>query len=114
MYIVQYIQVTVTKKHIKGIVLRDFAHMFLVPIDRFEVPTPYGAVRLLLNFVFVSKFSIFPSQRSELTLSIVRGSKSRHFPLVLHRKLMRAPEAAKSPGLGQFLSPKFFRQKTFA
>jgi hypothetical protein len=41
----------------------------------------------------------------------VRGSKARYFPLVLHRKLMRAPEAlSKKPGLEQCPSSKFFRQ----
>jgi hypothetical protein len=33
--------------------------MFLVSIGRSEVPTPYGAVRLLLNFVFRVEFFDF-------------------------------------------------------
>jgi hypothetical protein len=46
-----------------------------------------------LNFVFVWNFSIFASQRNELTLS-QSGAQRQDiiFPLVLNRKLMRASE----------------------
>jgi hypothetical protein len=35
--------------------------MFLVSIDKSEVPTPYGAVLLFYNFVVVSNLTIFES-----------------------------------------------------
>jgi hypothetical protein len=44
------------------IILGIFAYMFLVTFDRSEV--------CLLNFVFVSNFLIFASQRSEFTLCL--------------------------------------------
>jgi hypothetical protein len=35
-----------------GIASRDLHICFLVSIDRSEIPTPFGAVRLLLKFCF--------------------------------------------------------------
>jgi hypothetical protein len=66
------------------------------------------------NFGFVSHFSIFASQRSELT-QFQSGAQRLDFSVgfTLHRKSMRAPEthgAAKSPRLVHFPSAKIFRQ----
>jgi hypothetical protein len=38
--------------NIKGIVSRDLKICFFVSMERSEVPTPYGAVRLLLKLCF--------------------------------------------------------------
>jgi hypothetical protein len=54
-----------------------------------------------LNFVFVLNFSIFPSYPVS-----VRGSMARFFLLVLHRKLMRAPE---TPSTGLQKAPEIFK-----
>jgi hypothetical protein len=40
----------------------------LVPLDRFKVPTHYGAVGLLLKLRIRVEFLDFASRRSELTL----------------------------------------------
>jgi hypothetical protein len=53
--------------------LTRFAQMFLVSIDRSEVPTPYGAIRLLLKFRFRVEFFDFRVSRGELTLRVELG-----------------------------------------
>jgi hypothetical protein len=58
-----------------------FAFMFLVSIDRSEVPTPYGAVRLLLKFCFRVEF--FDFHVSALLAYPVSGVWLLDFPQLL-------------------------------
>jgi hypothetical protein len=55
------------KNVVEGIVSQDFVVCFLASFDWYKVPTHQELVHLLLKIVFVSKFLIFASQRSELT-----------------------------------------------
>jgi hypothetical protein len=90
--------------------------MFPVPFDR-----TYSKFLLLmepfvcfLNFVFVSNFSIFASQRSELTLPQSGAQRQDIFLLVLHRKLMRAPEPQRAPDWDNIHLKNFSAKPAFA
>jgi hypothetical protein len=96
-----------------------FAHMFLVPFDRSLVPSPYGAVRLLFKFRSVSNFSIFATQRSELTLPQPGAQRQDIFHWFYKGKLMRAPEdlstgLQRAPDRGCVYLQKFSAKTAFA
>jgi hypothetical protein len=62
----------------KGRVSRDL-HMFLVPLIDLRFLHRMEPFVYFLNFVFASNFSLFASQRSELTLSLSGVQKQDFF-----------------------------------
>jgi hypothetical protein len=61
--------------YIKGIVSRDLHVCFLVSIERAEVPTSYGTVRLLLKFRYQFVFDILTC----FAVGVGAGAASKFF-----------------------------------